>query len=101
VKVIRAWKLFRLRKDGSLGSLFINRRRRLPTDRWLAAGTHPTAGFAVRHGWHALAQRCAPHLSERGRVWKQVELSGKVQAIRRPVAHGSLWYLAARLRIIP
>lgn len=48
-----AYKLLRLRKDGSLGPLFINRRMRVPVGEWLSAENHPTKGYAVRQGWHA------------------------------------------------
>jgi len=40
------YKLFRVRRDGSLGSLFINRRVSLPPATWLIAESHPTKGLA-------------------------------------------------------
>ena len=95
----RAYKLFRVRADGSLSSLFIDSKQRLPIGKWLKADTHPTKGFAVRHGWHALGKPVAPHLSLKGRRWYVVEIQGYT-AIERPAHQGSEWFLAERLRII-
>lgn len=35
-----AYKLFRLRKDGTIGPPFINAKLRIPIDEWLQAETH-------------------------------------------------------------
>ena len=93
------YKLFRKRKDGSLGPLFINRRARLPLNQWLDAEDHPTKGYAHRPGWHACARPVAPHLSEKGRIWYEVELDG-VTRFDRPTPQGGLWLLAERMRIL-
>ena len=93
------WKLFRLRKDGTLGPLFINRTLRLVPGRTYRAECHPTAGFAVRPGWHVCARKSAPHLSKRGRVWRQVEIAG-YEPHQRPRAQGGLWYTANFMRIL-
>ena len=47
-----AYKLLRIRKDGSIGPLFINQKQRVPIGEWLDAEDHPTSGFAHRPGWH-------------------------------------------------
>jgi hypothetical protein len=97
------WKLFRQRKDGSLGPLFINRKLRVPVGEWLPAEDHPTKGFAHRPGWHATSQPIAPHLKEdpahETRVWKMVELTG-VKPIHRPASQGGTWFLADALRVV-
>lgn len=93
------YKLFRLRKDGTLGPLFINARLRVPVGEWLEAEDHPTKGFAHRPGWHAAAKPVAPHLSEKGRVWCRVELEG-VRKYPRPESQGGEWLLADRLRVL-
>lgn len=84
--------------DGSLSSLFIDKRSRLPLGVWLDAESHPTPGFAVRPGWHCCPEPRAPHLTERGRVWVEVEIDG-VSEERRPASQGGLWYLAQRMII--
>jgi hypothetical protein len=94
-----AYKLVRVRKDGSLGSLFIDRRTALPIGEWLEAQSIPTKGFAVRYGWHALAKPMAPHLSKRGRAWFRVRLSG-VTKVQRPQSQGGLWYIAKQMKIL-
>ncbi len=94
-----AYKLFRKRKDGTLGSLFINPRARLPKNEWLKCDTHPTDGFKVREGWHTLARKYAPHLSKKGRVWKKVKIRD-FEVLPRPASHGKLWYLAKEMMIL-
>jgi len=39
-----AYKLMRLRKDGTLGSLFINKKKVYPIGEWLEAEFIPTKG---------------------------------------------------------
>lgn len=48
---MKAYKLVRKLKDGSLSPLFINKKSRIPVGVWLDAEEHPTKGFAVRKGW--------------------------------------------------
>lgn len=97
--MITAYKLLRKRKDGSLGSLFINRAARIPINTWLAHQSIPTRGYALRPGWHCMAQPEAPHLSPKGRVWCEVEIEGFTQHVR-PKAQGGLWFLAENMRIV-
>lgn len=94
-----AFKLLRLRADGTLGPLFINRPQVIPLDEWLAAEEHRTKGFAFRPGWHACPEPHAPHLSMKGRVWCRVELD-QVDDLPRPVAQGGVWHLARRMKVI-
>lgn len=96
---IRAWKLLRLRRDGTLGPLFINRPQVIPLNQWLQAEDHPTPGYQHRPGWHAAPHRFAPHLSPRGRVWCRVELRGWVR-IKRPKSQGSAGYLAKNMWVM-
>ena len=69
MKYIDAFKLFKLRKDGSIGPLFINKKQRIPLNKWLTAESHLTKGYAFRPGWHVLLSPNAPHLSKKNRVW--------------------------------
>jgi hypothetical protein len=94
-----AYKLFRRRKDGSLGPLFINRCQRVPVGVWLDAEAHPTSGFAFRPGWHCVARPVAPHLSTRGRVWCKVRVQG-VRRFSRPESQGGTWLLADRIKVL-
>ena len=68
------YKLFSLKKDGSIGPLFINKRQRVKIGEWVDAECHPTKGFAVRSGWHVCSEKNAPHLSKKGRVWCRVKI---------------------------
>jgi hypothetical protein len=95
----KAFKLLRVRKDGSLGPLFINCRQRIETGKWLRAENHPTEGYAVRPGWHVTASANAPHLSMNGRKWMQVEIKS-FKEIKRPKSQGGLWYLAQWMRVV-
>jgi len=96
--VINAYKLLRLRKDGTLGPLFIGRKIRVPVGRWVRARKLFTPGFAYRPGWHACAAPHAPHLSTKGRVWCEVSLQG-VKEHHRSAAQGGLWFTAQLLRV--
>lgn len=86
-------------KDGSLSSLFIGKRNRLPIGKWLKAECLPTKGFAIRAGWHCTKEPIAPHLSTKGRVWVKVEIKEYTELLR-PENQGGLWYLAKRMRIL-
>lgn len=61
-----AYKLIRMRKDGTLGPLFINKKQIIPIGIWLDAESHKTKGYAFRPGWHVTLEMNAPHLSTRG-----------------------------------
>lgn len=104
METVIAYKLFRLRSDGSIGPLFINRRQRIPVGVWLEAEAHPTAGFAYRPGWHCTLLPIAPHLkttlkSGEVRKWFKVEVQG-IETFQRPESQGGTWVLAKRLRVI-
>lgn len=96
---MKAYKLMRLRKDGTLGSLFINRRAVIPVGEWLEAEPHRTRGYAYRPGWHCTFQPHAPHLSENGRVWVEVDVDS-FTVYPRPESQGGEWVLAKRMKIV-
>lgn len=97
--MIEAFKLLKLRKDGTLGPLFINARQRIPLGEWLPAEDHPTKGYAHRPGWHCTTKPEAPHLSTRGRVWCRVEVTGLVTEFTRPESQGGTWILSPWLKV--
>jgi hypothetical protein len=103
-EIVYGWKLFRLRKDGTIGPLFINRKLVVTTGVWHEAENHPTPGFAVHPGWHATPVPHAPHLKmqlangER-RVWIRVALQGVVE-YPKPEVQGGVWLLAKRLKVV-
>ncbi len=95
-----AYKLFKQRKDGSIGPLFINARQRIPLGEWLEAETcHHKKGFKYRPGWHCTFTQCAPHLSTKGRVWAKIEIEDYT-TYPRPESQGGGWLLANRMRVI-
>ena len=96
---LRGFKLFRKRVDGSYGPLFINCRQRLHPGVEYQAEDHPTKGFAHRPGWHICRAPEAPHLSEKGRVWCEVEFE-PMALIHRPAHQGGVWYLGKSLTIL-
>ena len=98
-KITKAYKLVRLRKDGSIGPLFCNRRQRIETGKWLPAEDHPTKGFAHRPGWHLALVPEAPHLSERGRIWVEAEVK-EYEEFHVPAHQGRTWLLANWMRIL-
>lgn len=99
--VIVAYKLVRVRKDGGLRSLFVDRRRPLYRGRWLKAETALSPkDLRRRPGWHATATPEMPHLSRKGRMVVKVLLRGNVQTWNRPAAQGGQWYTAEEMMIV-
>ena len=96
---MRAFKLVREMKDGSLAPLFINKKFRLLIGEWMEAEDHPTKGFAHRKGWHCTLEKSAPHLSEKGRVWVEVEVED-YEFFDRPLSQGGKWVLAQKMKVI-
>lgn len=95
----KAYKLFRARRDGSIGPLFINRRQRLLWNKPYPAEDHPTPGYKHRPGWHCTAEPIAPHLSTKGRQWHEVWIED-YEEIERPAAQGGLWFLAKKMTVL-
>lgn len=96
--ITKAWKLFHLRKDGTLGSLFINRRAVIQPGVWIKAENYPTEGYKLRPGWHSTKKPIAPHLSEKNRVWRKVLLKD-VEIIKRPKAQGDIWFISGWIKV--
>ena len=96
---MKAYKLFRKRKNGTLGPLFINKKLVVIPKQWMLAKPHRTKGFKFRPGWHCCSSPSAPHLSMKGRVWCEVEIKD-FEKIVRPLNQGGLWYLAKNLKLI-
>ena len=94
-----AYKLLRVRKNGTLAPLFINRKQIIPIGRWLPAEDHPTKGFAHRMGWHCTLKPVAPHLTDKGRVW-YIVLVEDFKIYRRPESQGGLWVLAQKMKVV-
>lgn len=94
-----AYKLMRLRKDGTLGSLFIHKRAVIPIGEWLVAEDHQTKGYAHRPGWHCTLKPWAPHLSTKDRVWVKVEVED-FEYFDRPQAQGGKWVLAQKMMVL-
>lgn len=96
---MKAYKLMRLRKDGTLGSLFIHRKNVIPIGVWLKAEDHKTKGYAHRPGWHCTFKPEAPHLSLRDRVWVEVEVKD-YEVFERPINQGGKWILANKMMVV-
>lgn len=93
------YKLFRVRKNGTLGPLFINKRQIIPIDEWLIAESHPTKGYAFRPGWHTAPEPVAEHLSTKNRTWYEVEIKDYYR-FDRPKHQGSYWLIANEMRVV-
>lgn len=101
---MKAYKLMRVLRDGSLHPLFINKQMETETGIWLPAECHPTKGFAVRKGWHCCFRPVAPHLKEKlangeVRAWCEVEVEDW-ESYDRPESQGGAWILAQAMRVI-
>lgn len=94
-----AYKLFKLRKNGTIGPLFINCKQVIPLNKWLPAEDHKTKGYAHRPGWHVAIKPFAPHLRQTGdRVWMEVEIFDAT-TLNRPVSQGGVWMLAKWMKV--
>lgn len=96
---MRAYKLFKVRQNQTIGPLFINRRLVIEINQWYEAENIPTKGFALRPGWHCGATPEAPHLSEKGRVWFEVEVEDFYR-FPRPAHQGGEWIIANWMRVV-
>jgi hypothetical protein len=100
---MKAYKLVRKLKSGEISPLFINKKSRLPLNKWISAEEHPTKGFAVRKGWHCTLKPKAPHLQVGGigvgknRVWAEVEVEN-YKMYKRPKSQGGIWLLAQKIK---
>jgi len=94
-----AYKLMRVLKNGDVKSLFINKTKKIAFNEWMVAENHPTKGFAVRPGFHALKKPTAPHLSKKKRAWFKVEVDD-YQEFSRPESQGGTWLLAKRMKVL-
>lgn len=93
------YKLLRLRKNNTLGPLFINRKQIIPLGITLQAESHRTPKFKYRPGWHITNSPIAPHLSKKNRVWAKVEFHDFI-GLHRPASQGGLWFLAQKMKLI-
>ena len=97
---IMGWKLFRIRKDGSIGSLFFDRRARIPLGVWLPSYAFKKKGYAFRPGWHCMKAPIAPHMVKGDdRVWAQVAIRD-VERVPRPDSQGGEWFLAREMKVV-
>lgn len=101
---MKAYKLLRVKKDGKLYPLFINKTVETPIGEWLIAECIPTKGFAVRQGFHCTFIPFAPHLkmelsNGEQRVWVECEVED-FTTYDRPESQGSTWILAQKMKII-
>jgi hypothetical protein len=100
---MKAYKLLRVKKDGNLYPLFINKTVPTPIGEWLEAECIPTNGFAVRCGFHCTFTPWAPHLktelaSGEKRVWVECEVEDYT-TYDRPESQGGAWILAQRMKL--
>lgn len=99
-----AYKLLKIRKNGTLGPLFINASSVTPMHVWMQSENHPTKGFAIRQGWHCTFTMNAPHIAKEPkngcrRVWCKVLVKGTT-TYNRPESQGGAWILADHMKII-
>lgn len=101
---INAYKLLRLRKDGSLGALFVGREQHFIVGKWMESRDDlPHPGLAHRPGFHCCSTQSAPHIKtvlKNGevRIWCSVTIENYEQH-QRPECQGGLWYVAKRMKI--
>lgn len=102
---MRAYKLLRVRPNGTVSPLFFERGKSLPIGVWIKATLGLVKkGFAPRSGFHTLAQPHAPHLNmelasgERREFW-EVEIKD-YETFRRPDSQGGVWFLSNEMKLV-
>lgn len=93
------YKLFRLKKNNKITSLFINKSKELELGKWLKSKKYPTKGFAIRPGWHCTEKPIAPHLSLKGRIWYKIQAKNLIEK-KVPKNQGNKWYIAKEIKIL-
>jgi hypothetical protein len=93
------YKLFKVRKSGTIGSLFIDTRRIIPLNEWLRAEPKRKNGFSFRPGWHVCLTPHAPHLKTDGRMWFDIEFDD-YDVIERPDNQGGKWAIAKWIKVL-
>jgi len=101
-----AYKIVRIRKDGTLGPLFCHMKLRIPLNKWLKAECHPKSkNDKIRVGWHTIHKPYAPHIymylpkKNIKRVWVKVKIKDFKQH-HRPKSQGGLWYVAQQMKVL-
>jgi hypothetical protein len=103
-KQLIAYKLLRIRNDGSLGPLFVGRNQVFTIGEWMECKFDlPHPGLAHRPGFHCCSTKSAPHIKLRlkngeQRVWCKVTIE-EYELHNRPESQGGLWYVSKRMRI--
>lgn len=101
----KAYKLLRVRTNGSLGPLFVGRELILWPGLWFNARSDlEHKGLKHRPGFHCCQYPNAPHLklklkSGETRVWALVEIQNWT-TLTRPKCQGGVWYLAQRMKVV-
>ena len=104
--IVYTTKLFKQRKDGTLGPLYIGSKQRIDSKggKWLPFDEKLSKkGFGERPGWHAPTKE-APHIKTEAkgqdRVVRDVALRNWT-VFPRPASQGSEWYLAGEMMVLP
>jgi len=93
------YKLFKENKDGTVSSLFINKKEKYQFNQWIEAKEYPTKGYKFRPYFHCTENPLAPHLTLKNRVWCKVETNDFIE-MQRPESQGGKWILAKKIKII-
>jgi hypothetical protein len=99
----KAYKLLRVRKDGSIGPLFVNRKQKIPIGEWMEAIDGKPKALANRPGFHCTHSPEAGHIKMRlksgeERRWYEVEIKDYYE-FPRPECQGGMWFIAKHMRI--
>ena len=104
--IVYTTKLFKQRKDGTLGPLYIGSKQRIDSKggEWLPFDEKLSKkGFGERPGWHAPTKE-APHIKTdakgQDRVVRDVALRNWTM-FPRPASQGSEWFLAGEMMVLP
>jgi len=99
-----AYKLLRVRKDGTIGPLFVNRQQVIPIGEWMTAIDGKPKALKNRPGFHCTHSPEAGHIkmklsSGEIRRWYKVEIEDYYE-FPRPKNQGGMWFISKKMKIL-
>lgn len=98
-----AYKIMRMNRDHSFGSLYVLRDIKYHIGVNYHAQDGQPKNLAHRPGFHATTEPFAPHItltpaSGENRLWVEVLLGGKIEEFKRPSNQGGKWLIAEQMK---
>ena len=95
-----AYKIFKVRKDGSLGSLYCDTKAKYYLDKWYRSSPYYHPKLKFRPGFHATLKPYAPHIKiKKNRAWYKIDVEDYT-FFDRPACQGGKWLVCKKMKIL-